>query len=43
MVLFAAVPLGPAVKFLLVAALAVPVCFTAGYALTRLPGAARIL
>ena len=43
MVAFAAVPLGPTVKFLVVAALAVPTCFTAGYALTRLPGTSRIL
>jgi fucose 4-O-acetylase-like acetyltransferase len=43
MVLLAAVPLGPAVKFLVVATLAVPACFTAGHALTRLPGASRVL
>jgi surface polysaccharide O-acyltransferase-like enzyme len=42
MVAFAAVPLGPAVKFVVVSALAVPICFGAGYALTRLPGASRI-
>jgi hypothetical protein len=42
MVAFAVVPLGPAVKFVVVAALAVPICFTVGYALTRLPGASRI-
>jgi hypothetical protein len=43
MILFAAVPLGPALKFPLVAALAVPTCFAAGYVLTRLPGASRVL
>jgi surface polysaccharide O-acyltransferase-like enzyme len=43
MVAFSVVPLGPAVKFVVVGALAVPVCFIAGYALTRLPGASRIL
>ena len=53
MVVFAAVPLGPTVKFLVVAALAVPTCFTAGYArhlpawrvedpLTRVVGALQV-
>jgi hypothetical protein len=43
MVAFAAVPLGPALKFPLVAALAVPLCFGVGYVLIRLPGASKIL
>jgi hypothetical protein len=41
MVLMASAALGPGLKFLIVAALGVPVCFLAGYALTRLRSIAR--
>jgi peptidoglycan/LPS O-acetylase OafA/YrhL len=43
MVLFAVVSLAPALKFLTLSVLAVPACFLVGYALTRMPGASRIL
>lgn len=43
MLLFASVALGVWPKFLLVAALAVPACFAAGYGLTRLPGMSKVL
>lgn len=43
MLAFRVVPLGPEVKFVLVAAVAVPACFTVGYALTRLPLVRRVL
>jgi fucose 4-O-acetylase-like acetyltransferase len=43
MVMFAAVPLPPELKFVVVATVAVPACFAGGHALTRLPGAARVL
>lgn len=43
MLAFRLVPLGPEVKFVLVAVVAVPVCFTVGYALTRLPLVRRVL
>jgi glucans biosynthesis protein C len=43
MLAFRAVPLGPQLKFLLVAGVAVPVCFAVGYALTRLPGVGRVV
>jgi hypothetical protein len=42
MLLFAPVPLTPEIKFVLVAAAAVPACFTVGYALTRLPGLSKV-
>ena len=41
MVLFASAALAPELKFLIVAAVAVPVCYLAGYAVTRLPSLAR--
>ena len=43
MVLFATVPLAPAIKFVLVAAAGVAACFMAGYALTRVPGISKVL
>jgi glucan biosynthesis protein C len=43
MVAFAAVPLAPEIKFLLVATAGVAACFTAGYALTRVPGISKVL
>jgi hypothetical protein len=43
MLLFSAVPLAAEPKFVVVAAVAVPACFAAGYGLTRLPGAAKVL
>ncbi len=43
MVLFAWVALAPEIKFVLVAAAGVAVCFTAGYALTRVPGISKVL
>ena len=43
MVAFAPVALAPEIKFVLVAAVAVAVCFTAGYALTRVPGISKVL
>ena len=43
MLAFRAVPLDAAWKFLLVAAVAVPVCFAVGYGVTRLPGVRRVL
>ncbi len=43
MVLAAPVALAAEVKFVLVSVVAVPACFAAGYALTRLPGVSRIL
>lgn len=33
----------PELKFLLVSAVAVPVCFAVGYAATRLPGVGRVI
>jgi glucans biosynthesis protein C len=41
MAAFAALALAPELKFLIVAVVAVPVCFLAGYALTQLPATAR--
>ena len=41
MVLFASLALAPELKFLVVAVVAVPVCFLAGYAATRVPGIPR--
>ena len=43
MLLFSSVPLGPGIKFVLVATVGVPACFTVGYALTRLPGVSKVL
>lgn len=43
MVLFAPVPLGAPLKFVLVAAAGVPLCFAMGYGLTRLPGVGTVL
>jgi hypothetical protein len=43
MVPFAALALTPEVTFLVVAAVAVPVCFIAGYAATRVPGLSKAL
>lgn len=43
MLAFRPVPLGPELKFLLVAAVAVPVCFAVGYAATRIPGLGRVV
>ena len=43
MLAFRVVPLGPELKFLLVAVVAVPVCFAVGYAVTRLPWVGRVV
>lgn len=43
MVLFAPLPLPPEVKFVLVSLLGVAACFTVGYAVTRVPGVAKVL
>jgi glucan biosynthesis protein C len=43
MVASASVALAPEIKFVLVAAVGVPVCFVAGYALTRAPGISKVL
>jgi len=43
MVLFASLALAPELKFLVVAVVAVPVCFLAGYATTRVPGLSKVL
>jgi hypothetical protein len=43
MVLLAWVALAPEIKFVLVAAAGVAACFTAGYALTRVPGVSKVL
>jgi glucans biosynthesis protein C len=43
MVLFASLALAPELTFLLVAVVAVPVCYLAGYAATRIPGISRAL
>jgi fucose 4-O-acetylase-like acetyltransferase len=43
MVLFASQALAPELTFLVVAAVAVPVCFLAGYAATRVPGISKVL
>ena len=43
MMLFSSIPVEPGIKFALVAAVAVPVCFGFGYALTRLPGISKVL
>jgi hypothetical protein len=41
--LFAPLEVAPEWKFVAVAALAVPLCFAVGYAVTRLPGVSRVL
>ncbi|HEU4513892.1 MAG TPA: acyltransferase [Nocardioidaceae bacterium] len=41
--LLAPVALAPELKFAVVAALAVPLCFVVGYAVTRIPGVGRVL
>jgi uncharacterized membrane protein len=43
MVLFASLALAPELKFLVVAVVAVPACFVAGYAATRVPSISRAL
>jgi hypothetical protein len=43
MVLFASLALAPELKFLVVAVVAVPVCFLAGYAATRIPAISKVL
>lgn len=43
MVLLASAALAPEIKFALVAAAGVAACFTAGYALTRVPGISKVL
>jgi hypothetical protein len=43
MVLFAWVALASEIKFVLVSAAGVAVCFTAGYLLTRVPGISKVL
>ena len=43
MVLFASLALAPELKFLVVAVVAVPVCFLAGFAATRVPGISKVL
>jgi glucan biosynthesis protein C len=43
MLAFRVVPLSPELKFLIVAAVAVPVCFAVGYTVTRLPGVGRVV
>ena len=39
----AAAELAPELKFLVVAVVAIPVCFLAGYAATRVPGMSKVL
>jgi fucose 4-O-acetylase-like acetyltransferase len=43
MLLCSSLALGPGIKFALVAGVAIPVCFTVGYVLTRLPGVSKVL
>ena len=43
MVALSWVPAAPEIKFVVLAAVAIPTCFLTGYALTRLPGARRVL
>jgi hypothetical protein len=43
MVAFASVALPPEIKFVLVAAAGIAACFTAGHALTRVPGISKVL
>jgi hypothetical protein len=40
---FASVALAPEIRFVLVAIVGVPVCFAAGYALTRVRGISKVL
>jgi glucans biosynthesis protein C len=42
-VLFAALALAPELKYLIVAAVAVPACYLIGYAATRVPGISKVL
>ena len=42
MLAFSTVPLAPEIKFVVVAAVAVPACFAVGYALIRLPGVSGV-
>ena len=43
MVLFASLALAPELKFLVVAVVAVPACFLAGWAATRVPAISNVL
>lgn len=43
MLAFRVVPLGAQLKFVIVSVVAVPLCFTVGYAVTRLPGVGRVV
>jgi len=43
MVLFASLALAPELALLAVAVVAVPACFLAGYAATRIPGISKVL
>ncbi len=43
MVLFVPLALAPELSFLVVAVVAVPVCFLAGYAASRVPGLSKVL
>ena len=43
MVLFASLALAPELKFLVVSVVAVPVCFWADYAATRVPAISKVL
>ena len=43
MVLFPSLALAPELTFLVVAVVAVPACFLAGYAATRAPGLSKVL
>ncbi|MDO9498087.1 MAG: acyltransferase family protein, partial [Nocardioides sp.] len=43
MVAFRPLPLGAELKFVMVTAVAVPLCFGVGYLLTRLPGVSRVI
>jgi hypothetical protein len=43
LVLLAPVALAPELKFVILAPVAIPVCFAVGYGLTRIPGLARVL
>lgn len=43
MLAFRAVPFAPQLKFVVVSAVGVPVCFAVGYAVTRLPGVRRVV
>jgi glucans biosynthesis protein C len=43
MVLFASLALAPELKFVVVAVVAVPVCYLAGYATTRVPAISKVV